>query len=249
MNRFARVPSPALVIACIALFVSLGGVTYAAVKLPRGSVGTVQLKKNAVTSVKVKNGALLRADFKPGELPNGAEGPASGDLEGSYPGPTIAPNAVEGFNVVDGSITPADLDTSYVSGGGVRRMASGFTAAESSAGVTVPGLGTLSVGCGPNAGSGDATWSQGSGSQYQYVVYEAGSEGGASSYAADELPPFGVSQATFADSASNNVGRRAEFQVVTYMGPPAVTGTVSLITRPSGITSSCFYAIEVIGPS
>ena len=51
-------PSPAMVVACIALFVALGGIGYAAVKLPANSVGTKQLKKNAVSSSKIRNGAV-----------------------------------------------------------------------------------------------------------------------------------------------------------------------------------------------
>jgi hypothetical protein len=69
-------PSPAMVIAIVALIVALGGTGYAAIKLPANSVGTTQLKSNAVTSVKVKNGSLLRADFKSGQVPVGPEGPA-----------------------------------------------------------------------------------------------------------------------------------------------------------------------------
>jgi hypothetical protein len=68
--------APALVVACVALAVSLGGTGYAAFKLPAGSVGTAQLKTNAVTSPKVKNKSLLAADFKPGQLPAGPVGPA-----------------------------------------------------------------------------------------------------------------------------------------------------------------------------
>jgi hypothetical protein len=55
-------PSPAMVVACIALTIALGGTSYAATKLPARSVGTKQLKKNAVTSPKVKNNALTGAD-------------------------------------------------------------------------------------------------------------------------------------------------------------------------------------------
>ena len=42
-------PSPAMVVACLALLVALGGTSYAAIKLPRNSVGNIQLKRGAVT--------------------------------------------------------------------------------------------------------------------------------------------------------------------------------------------------------
>jgi hypothetical protein len=52
------------VISVVALFVALGGSSYAALNLPKGSVGTKQLRKNAVTSPKVKRGSLLISDFR-----------------------------------------------------------------------------------------------------------------------------------------------------------------------------------------
>jgi hypothetical protein len=52
------------VIATLALFVALGGSSYAALQLPKGSVGTKQLKRNAVTSPKVKPGSLVLSDFR-----------------------------------------------------------------------------------------------------------------------------------------------------------------------------------------
>jgi hypothetical protein len=54
-KRWLRAPSPALVISLIALFVALGGTTYAATSLPKNSVGTKQLKNSAVTAPKIKN--------------------------------------------------------------------------------------------------------------------------------------------------------------------------------------------------
>jgi hypothetical protein len=78
-------PSPAMIVACAALIVALGGVSYAATVLPKNSVGAAQLqkkavsgsklRKGAVTGAKVKNGSLLGADFKSGQLPSGARGP------------------------------------------------------------------------------------------------------------------------------------------------------------------------------
>ncbi len=70
--------SPALVVASLALLVSLTGTSVAAVQqvLPRNSVGTKQVKKNAITTKKIRNGTLLRADFRRGQLPRGARGTA-----------------------------------------------------------------------------------------------------------------------------------------------------------------------------
>jgi hypothetical protein len=65
-----RRPSAALVVACLALAISLSGVSYAAVTLKRNSVGTVHLKRNAVTSTKVKNGTLQKADLRAGLVPS-----------------------------------------------------------------------------------------------------------------------------------------------------------------------------------
>ncbi len=67
-------PTPAIVIACLALTVALGGTGYAAIVLPANSVGTKQLKNNAVNSIKVANGSLLKADFRAGQIPAGADG-------------------------------------------------------------------------------------------------------------------------------------------------------------------------------
>lgn len=72
-------PSPALVVALVALVVALGGTSYAVTTLPRNSVGTAQVKKNAITTNHVRNGSLRAVDFARGQLPagpQGAQGPA-----------------------------------------------------------------------------------------------------------------------------------------------------------------------------
>lgn len=46
------------VTASLALFVALGGTSYAVTALPRGSVGTTQIRTNAVTSSKIRDRAL-----------------------------------------------------------------------------------------------------------------------------------------------------------------------------------------------
>jgi hypothetical protein len=98
--------------ATIAVFVALGGSSYAAVTLSKNSVGSKQiangqvkntdLAKNAVTSAKVKNGSLLSADFKPGQLVGGAVGPQGPKGDTGPQGPSGA----------DGSkLQPASLRT------------------------------------------------------------------------------------------------------------------------------------------
>jgi hypothetical protein len=69
-----RRPSPALVVAGLALAVALGGTSYAAVSLPANSVGTQQLKNNAVVASKVKRGSLQAYNFAPHSLPKGDRG-------------------------------------------------------------------------------------------------------------------------------------------------------------------------------
>lgn len=60
--RFGR-PTPAMVVAVVALFVALGGTGYAALNLPPRSVGKKELKRNAVTTAKVDNNTLRLKDF------------------------------------------------------------------------------------------------------------------------------------------------------------------------------------------
>ena len=69
MDRIKRFrPSPAMIVAIVALVLSLGGTSYAAVILPANSVGAKQLKANAVVSAKVKDGSLTSADISAASL-------------------------------------------------------------------------------------------------------------------------------------------------------------------------------------
>lgn len=53
---------------------ALGSTSYAAITIPRNSVGSAQIKRNAVNSAKVKNRSLLASDFRAGQLPAGSKG-------------------------------------------------------------------------------------------------------------------------------------------------------------------------------
>lgn len=87
-----RRPSPAIVVASIALLVALGGTSIAAVnQLAANSVGTSQLKNNAVTTPKIKNNAVASAK--------------------------IAGNAVNSGKIANGTIQPADLSSAAKTSG------------------------------------------------------------------------------------------------------------------------------------
>ena len=105
-----RRPSPALVVSIIALVVATAGTGYAALSLPKNSVGSKQLKPNAVTSSKVKNRSLRATDFKQGQLPAGAQG-LKGDKGDK--GDTGAPGTTFAFAHVNNDAT---LDTANSSG-------------------------------------------------------------------------------------------------------------------------------------
>lgn len=50
--------SPSIVVAFVALLVSLGGVSYAAVKIPARSVGSKELKRSAVAKANIRSNAV-----------------------------------------------------------------------------------------------------------------------------------------------------------------------------------------------
>lgn len=122
--RTASSPSPALVVAVVALIVALGGTSYAALKLPKNSVGASQIKKNAVTSSKVRDRTLLAKDFKSGQLPAGPRGatgaagaPGTPGAAGSAGTPGAAgPTGPTGATGVVGAITVQRTDIALPAG-------------------------------------------------------------------------------------------------------------------------------------
>ena len=111
-----------MLVACLGLVISLGGVSYAAAVLPTSSVGTKQLKKkavtaaklraNAVTGAKVKDGTLLAGDFQDGQLPAGPRGPKGDQGLQGVPGPQ-GPKGEPGTTNV---ITRSDTGSAAASG-------------------------------------------------------------------------------------------------------------------------------------
>jgi hypothetical protein len=62
-ERLARPVTYANVMSTIAVFVALGGTSYAVTQLPRDSVGSAQIKRDAVRSPEIDNGSLRLGDF------------------------------------------------------------------------------------------------------------------------------------------------------------------------------------------
>jgi len=69
MKRFIRRPSPAMVVASIALFASLGGVSYG---VATGSIDGREIKNGSVRGIDVKNRSLTGSDIAADRLGGGA---------------------------------------------------------------------------------------------------------------------------------------------------------------------------------
>ena len=105
----SRLPSPALVIACVALFVSLGGVSYG---LAKGSVDSREIKNNTIRSKDVRNNTLRTFDIRNNEV-------RGFDIRNStIQGRDVAFNTLTGNDVAESSLgkvpsaTTADTATS-----------------------------------------------------------------------------------------------------------------------------------------
>lgn len=90
MKRILDRLTYANVMATVAVFIALGGVGYAAIKLPKNSVGTKQLKKGAVTPAKISPATAMAL--------RGAQGPAGSPGPQGPAGPAGPSNAYYAFN-------------------------------------------------------------------------------------------------------------------------------------------------------
>jgi len=100
----------------IALFVALGGTSYAATQLPRNSVGTGQIRAGAVTATKIRNGAITSTKLSPGlnALLRGTK-PAA---EAAWRDPTIlATISSDGQTVVSQKVITVKVTAPWVNTG------------------------------------------------------------------------------------------------------------------------------------
>jgi hypothetical protein len=116
-------PTPALIIAVVALVVALAGTSYAALSLPKNSVGTRQLKNGAVTANKIKGGAVSasKLNLSGVTVPNAAHA-TNADTAGSATnaGHATAADTASSLNavqIVDGTpqaVGPATQESQLV---------------------------------------------------------------------------------------------------------------------------------------
>ncbi len=127
----SRRPSPAFVISCLALFIALGGTSYAAAKLKKNSVGTREIKTNgvgaseikakAVRSSEVNNNSLTGDDINEstlGQVPSAASAVSATSAQTAQ---TLAGSTITKINYQAQTNTGA---TQIFSGGGMTLNAS-----------------------------------------------------------------------------------------------------------------------------
>lgn len=113
MQRIRNHLSFANVISVIALFVALGGASYAAVTLPKNSVGPKQIKKNGVGASEIKRNAVRAAEIRrnavaASEVKDSSLGSAElGD--NSVGGSELGDNSVGSGEAINDSLTADDI--------------------------------------------------------------------------------------------------------------------------------------------
>ncbi len=97
LNKRALRPTPALVVAFVALFAAMGGIGYSAVKLSPASVKTKNIKTGAVTTDKIADGAVTTPKLAPD---------------------AVAPNAVNAMNAANaaklGGVAPGECQLGWL---------------------------------------------------------------------------------------------------------------------------------------
>ncbi len=118
-------PSPAMVVACLALFVALSGGAYAAIAIPSNSVGSTQLKAgavsnsklatNAVGTRKVADDAITYTKIAKGEI--GHLRVTQSQIQWRVTGKCTAASAVESISDTGSVTCDATLPTDYSTAG------------------------------------------------------------------------------------------------------------------------------------
>jgi hypothetical protein len=181
---------------------------------------------------------------------NGAD--AGGDLDGTYPDPTIAPNAIGGAEVTDGSLNGSDVDEAaldesllgVVLGTGTRVATQRSLVAENTTDqpvIALSGIGSVVLDCGASGQSATLTYTNTSGSP-QTAVATSSSEGTtALDTAGGTLANNATLDIVFATNAASDIVRSLKV-VAGRDADTAAEFNVALATRGGGSNGCRIFA-------
>jgi hypothetical protein len=122
---FRRHLSFANVTAALALFVALGGTSYAALAIPANSVGSAQIRPNAVGASEIRRGAVGRSEIRAGSVASSEiarDGVGSSEIRrgavgtseihnGSIRSDDVKNGTLASVDLAAGAVEPANLST------------------------------------------------------------------------------------------------------------------------------------------
>jgi hypothetical protein len=233
-----RLPSPALVIACVALFVSLGGVSYG---LATGSIDSREIKNNTIRSKDVRNNTLRTFDIRNNEV-------RGFDIRNStIQGRDVAFNTLTGNDVAESSLgkvpsaTAADTAGTANSANSVAtlRTIAPTSLAEGAAAVTLATHGPLTL-----TGACEAA-----GANTDAVLTVQSTEANSAAGSNDAAPPpagptaaFGPGNAIVADFTDLAAAPRSVDGFAVFASAPsgkALTGQIAVISDAAA--NSCLF--------
>lgn len=136
MKLLKRHLNPATVLACVALFVALGGGAYAATTLTKKSVKSQHLANGAVTTAKLRNGAVTTPKLRNGAVTGAKIAPATIGSDqlanGSVRSGQLGGQVVTEGKLKNGAVSETKLGAEAVATGKIRKEA--VTAATLSSG-------------------------------------------------------------------------------------------------------------------
>ena len=222
-----RRPSPALVISCIALFVSLGGVSYG---VATGSIGSREIRNNSITTNDLRNGAVRTQDIRNNEI-------RGFDIRNSsIQGRDIAFDTITGVDISESSLAKVPSAAAADSAASVPALKpiAPVTMAEGATAVTLAASGPLTL-------SGVC---QADGADTDALVRVQSTEPGSAVAGEVDTPSFGpgpVTAATVADAAGGT--RTADDRTVVARASSARALSAQLaVTADAAGAGACSFA-------
>jgi hypothetical protein len=223
-----RRPSPALVIACIALFVSLSGVSYG---VATGFIDSREIKNNTVSSADVRNNALRTFDIRNNEV-------RGFDIRNSsVQGRDLAFNTVTGADVNETSLgkVPAATAADSATALPALKLVAPTTVAEAAAAAALAAHGplTLTADCVDQAGNTVA--------RIRLSTTEAGSAG-------SDAPVLGPGDGTVTLASLTSAGGLADAETLSAFGtaPSGKSLTAQLGAIVDPVAGTCRFNGQVV---